>query len=375
MPTTKKGSVGAKRTRRLSGSKEDVEQTLPTMRLITLANCVPCEAQFGLEPLETSCALETPIEHSAYELIELPRYEPQHLPRAMPWEEDDETFKRFRSKLPAKVTASDIYEKIAKPALDQPLDGAQRSEAWHQSRAFAITASQFASAANENPNMSANKLLTAKTYPRQEGFRGNAFTEWGNIHEKHAEESFVKFLCGQGKCLQDKDTFNGEVTEWRFTDGSKLSHTSHKRDATMPYLGFSPDALLWSPDKKEVALVEYKCPAYQRSGPGHPYAAKNDLCIPRQYMPQIQGSLHILRECYPDVQCVRAWFVVWQAHQFFVTHVPFVPRFASRIVQASSSFFKNRFLPACAEAVSLRDNILKVSNTEGTTDTIDKKPE
>jgi hypothetical protein len=120
-------------------------------------------------------------------------------------------------------------------------------------------------------------------------------------------------------------------------------------------LGFSPDALLWNKDRTEVELIEYKCPAYQRSGPGHPYAAKNSICVPRQYMPQIQGSMHLLRERFPGVRCVRSWFVVWQAHQFFVTHVPYVPQYAERTVAAGTSFFHERFLPACIDAIKERD--------------------
>lgn len=324
------------------------------MRLITRANCVPCEAQFGVEPLTTSEAMETPKEHWQYELAELPAFEARGAARSMPWEEDDDTFKAFRARLPEKVTPEAIYERIALPLLQAPADAPQRSEAWHLSRAFAVTASQFASASNENPNMSARKLLEAKTFPKKHGFQGNSFTEWGSIHEVHAEEAFISFL-NKAKNTSSTKASNGD---WEFSDGSKLTHISHHRNSSQPFLGFSPDALLWSADASEVSLVEYKCPAFRRSGPGHPYAGKNDLCVPRQYMPQLQGSMQLLREAYPEKECVRAWFVVWQAHQFFVTHVPFVPRFASKIVQASSSFFKDQFLPACADAVTQREATL-----------------
>jgi len=324
------------------------------MRLISIANCVEnCEEQFGLRPLETSPAMATPIEHSAYELTELPTFTPQ-TPRGMPWEEDEATFIKFRATLPEVVTGETIYNLVAKPLLAGPTDAPQRSDAWHAARSFAMTASQFASAASENPNMSPSKLLLTKTYPRQNGFTGNSFTEWGTVHEKHAEEAFIQFLCEHKQATSTTDTVDGQI-EVRFSDGSRLTHMSHLRNAKLPFLGFSPDALLWNADSTEVSLVEYKCPAYQRSGPGHPYAAKNSLCVPRHYMPQIQGSLQLLRENYRGVKCVRAWFVVWQAHQFFVTHVPFVPRFANKIVEASSTFFKERFLPACAQAVALRD--------------------
>lgn len=335
----------------------------PTMRLITLANCESTETVFGIKPLETSPAMATPIEHSAYELTELPVVEPR-APRAMPWEEDDAAYIKFRSRLPLAVTGDTIYEHIAKPLLAGPCDAPQRSDAWHLSRSFAVTASQFASAANENPSMSQNKLLASKIFPTKHGFGGNSFTEWGTIHEKHAEEAFVSFLCKVNNSTATTHE-TGSDTEIRFSDGLCITHEAHKRDAAQPFLGFSPDGLLWNADKTEVALIEYKCPAYQRSGPGHPYAAKNDLCIPRQYMPQIQGSLQLMRGSYTGVRCVRAWFVVWQAHQFFVTHVPYVPRFADKIVQASSSFFKDRFLPACADAVTERDKSVAIAGNAG----------
>lgn len=340
------------------GRSGDGSVAPPTMRLITIANCEVAEECLGIGPLKTSPAMATPIEHSAYELVDLPKYEVSGKTRAMPWEEDDETFLKFRTQLPLEVTSDVIYEKVAVPLLNAPIDGEQRSDAWHMSRLFAVTASQFASASNENPTFSSNKLLTSKTYPKANGFTGNAFTEWGVLHEKHAEESFIKFLCETKKTTSTLVSVEGR-DEVHFGDGSRLVHVAHVRSPSRPFLGFSPDGLLWSPDNTEVSLIEYKCPAFQRSGPGHPYAAKNELCIPRQYMPQLQGSMLLLREANPGVRCVRAWFVVWQAHQFFVTHVPYVPQFAQRILESSSTFFKDRFLPACAEAVSLRDGILK----------------
>ena len=302
----------------------------PTMRLVTLETCVKNEARFGIGPLKTSPAMFTPIAHSEFELIDLPvpgDTTPRH---GMPWEDlNDDEFRAFRSKLPEVVTGESIYETLALPQLQLPYESAQRTAEWHRSRAFAVTASNFAGT-SEN----AETLLKAKTYPKRHGFNGNAFTEWGSTHEKHAEEAFLQFLTSHN--------FDGELT-----------HPPHLRDKTRPYLGFSPDALMWDADKQEVALVEYKCPAYRRSGPGHPYG-QDKYCVPPRYMPQLQGSLHLLRELYPEARCVRAWFVVWQPHQFFVTHVPYAPQFASRTIQRADSFFRDRFLPACADAVQTR---------------------
>ena len=314
----------------------------PTMRLITLQNSVECPVVFGVPPLSTPVARATPLSHAKYELSELPFFNEQSS-RGMPWEEDDETFRRFREKLPEDLTPETFYESVMVPTY-KPVEGAQRSAEWHAARTFAVTASQFASASNENPGMSAEKLLASKTFPKRDGFRGNPYTQWGVLHEEHAEEAFCLFLSEN----------LGKMENGRFEDGSTLEHPGFLRHPETPFLGFSPDALLWNKDRTEVALVEYKCPAYQRSGPGHPYATKNDLCVPRQYMPQIQGSLHLLRLLYPG-KCVRAWFVVWQAHQFFVSCIPYVPTYASRIVLASTAFFHGRFVPACIKAINDRD--------------------
>jgi hypothetical protein len=214
--------------------------------------------------------------------------------------------------------------------------------------------------------MSAAKLLESKVYPSRNPFDGNSYTAWGSLHEAHAEDAFVKFL---SKHLGSEVRWDGEkdvpatndrlfsflAKDFTFADGSRLEHPALLSTESTRWLGFSPDALLWNKDRTEVELIEYKCPAYQRSGPGHPYASKNSICVPRQYMPQIQGSMHLLRERFPGVRCVRSWFVVWQAHQFFVTHVPYVPQYAERVVAAGTSFFHDRFLPACVDAIKERD--------------------
>lgn len=335
----------------------------PTMHLITKANCEVLEEKFGIPALTVSCAMETPIEHAEYELTELPTFTPpKSTVHCMPWEGDEETFKKFRASLPS-LTPEALYETMA-PAGD--CGAPQRSAEWYTARSFRVTGSQFASAAHENPNMSAAKLLESKVYPSRNPFDGNSYTAWGSLHEVHAEDAFVKFL---SKHLGSEVRWDGEKDvpatndrlfsflskDFTFADGSRLEHPALLSSESTRWLGFSPDALLWNKDRTEVELIEYKCPAYQRSGPGHPYAAKNSICVPRQYMPQIQGSMHLLRERFPGVRCVRSWFVVWQAHQFFVTHVPYVPPYAERIVAAGTSFFHDRFLPACVDAIKERD--------------------
>lgn len=342
----------------------------PTMHLITKANCEVLEEKFGIAPLSVSCAMETPIEHAEYELTELPPFTPsERSALCMPWEADEETYKKFRESLPI-VCPKRLYIKMAPLVGD--CDEPQRSAEWFAARSFRITGSQFASAAHENPNMSAAKLLEAKVYPSRNPFNGNAYTEWGSLHEVHAEDAFLQFLSKHLGPLVRYD-YDGDkwmpipdqkpdrlviklgCKDFQFADGSLLEHPGLLSPQDRRCLGFSPDALLWNKDRTEVELIEYKCPAYQRSGPGHPYAAKNSICVPRQYMPQIQGSMHLLRERFPGVRCVRSWFVVWQAHQFFVTHVPYVPPYAERVVAAGTSFFHDRFLPACVDAIKERD--------------------
>ena len=333
--------------------------TAPTMHLITKANCEVLDEKFGIPALSVSCAMETPIEHAEYELTELTGinriecltqrnvYPPSHSPRCMPWEGDEETYKKFRASLPS-LTPEALYTTMSSVG---DCCAPQRSAEWHAARSFRLTGSQFASAAHENPNMSAAKLLESKVYPSRNPFHGNSYTDWGSFHEVHAEDAFVEFL---SKHLGVASRSDGKK-DVLFADGSTLEHPTLLSTETTRWLGFSPDALLWNKDHTEVELIEYKCPAYQRSGPGHPYAAKNSICVPRQYMPQIQGSMHLLRERYPNVRCVRCWFVVWQAHQFFVAHVPYVPSYAKRTVDAGTAFFHDRFLPACIDAIKERD--------------------
>ena len=322
----------------------------PTMHLITKANCEVLEEKFGILPLAVSGAMETPIEHAEYELTELPAFTPtKSTVHCMPWEGDEETYKKFRASLPS-LTPEALYTTMA-PAGDCDCGAPQRSTEWYTARSFRVTGSQFASAAHENPNMSAAKLLETKVYPSRNPFNGNSYTAWGSLHEVHAEDAFIQFLSKHLGVVSRSD----DTKDVLFADGSTLEHPALLSTDSTRWLGFSPDALLWNKDRTEVELIEYKCPAYQRSGPGHPYAAKNSICVPRQYMPQIQGSMHLLRERFPGVRCVRSWFVVWQAHQFFVTHVPYVPQYAERTVAAGTSFFHERFLPACIDAIKERD--------------------
>ena len=308
------------------------------MRLIKLENCESQDEKFGLAALATSNALETPRHHWPFELDSLPEVQGR-LQFPMPWESDNISFRAFRAKLPPVITPDSIFSGVVLPALALPTGAAQRTPEWHQARAFAVTASSFAGTSDN-----AETLLKTKTYPMRYGFGGNGYTEWGSLHEKHAEEAFVTFLARVGH--------KGELT-----------HPPHLRDPARPYLGFSPDALLWSEARDEVELVEYKCPAGRRSGPGHPYSG-DKLNIPARYMPQIQGSMQILRALHPGVRCVRAWFVVWQPHQFFVTHVPYVDQFASRTVEQARTFFQDRFLPSCVDAVVEREKRVLTFSTE-----------
>ena len=109
--------------------------TIPTMRLISLSNCITQDASLGLNALETSIAMATPLSHADYELVELAPPTLRDV-KGMPWEQDDESFRKFRAALPANVTGADLYEKVALPILQQTADAPQRSDAWHVARSF-----------------------------------------------------------------------------------------------------------------------------------------------------------------------------------------------------------------------------------------------
>ena len=183
-------------------------------------------------------------------------------------------------------------------------------------------------------------------YPAAHAFRGNSFTQWGNLHEPRAEEAFSRFVR-------------------TFAVMGALSHPDGLKHHEHPWLSASPDAYLTRgvPDEERgvmgdamaTELVEYKCPASARNAQtdAHPYKA-HARNVPAHYLDQIQGSMHLMRMLgHPDTK--RAWFVCWTPARYWVTHVPYLPEYTGRLVATLKRRYFDEFMPACVEALVKAD--------------------
>jgi len=312
----------------------------------------------GIKPMQT-ITLATPEAHSKYEMVSLGDKE-ESAPFAMPWEGPTEEFRAFAKKLGVeldktemrqaflddkvlleKAFLSNIVQKSAEE-LKAEAEFPQRSAEWLHARAYTISASQFGAAAAHSKFQSTNKLIETKVYPKRsfEARRQKEFAKfagWGIEHEQDAEDAF-------------KESFLKEKAGMYC-----ISHPKICKDAKFAWTGFSPDGILHrrENEKDVVELLEYKCPAYARDAPHHPYA-KELYNVPRQYMDQMQGSMWLMRNA-PTFQhaetCDRAWFVCWQPHAVHITHVPYMEAYAASIIQTTRELYFQRFVPGCVDAI------------------------
>jgi putative phage-type endonuclease len=125
-----------------------------------------------------------------------------------------------------------------------------------------LTASNFGAAIGLNPYRSKQKLYR-DLKGLEPKFEGNAMTEWGNTHEMDAVNAYE---ADQGaivtKCGDEQEFVIDPVRDW---------------------MGCTPDGF-----NTDGIVVEVKCP----------YATMY-ADIPRYYMAQIQGQMHItgLKQC------------------------------------------------------------------------------
>lgn len=330
MPRSKPRPVGV-RVARSGPPKPNVEDVLPTAR-----ECL------GLLPFAT-IKLSTPESHSVFELNDLPPHEGSaDVEGVMPWEEGQNTAE-VETEMAAQKEKTDedalaeTFKKLSGEG-DLPEDHEQRGPQWYKARRFKLSASQVASAVRKSPFMSRKKLLYTKVYPKTNAYAGNTYTNWGTLHEPHAEEAFTQsFLTRAGMYTMKHSGFmTGKGRLW--------------------FGGFSPDGILQRREGKDDAfstvheLVEYKCSAHHRSSPTHPYAKywKN---IPEHYLIQLQYSMHLARQREQFKDMERAWFVSWQPHALYVTHVPYMPLYAASLAEHASRFYHKRFVPACLRAL------------------------
>jgi putative phage-type endonuclease len=295
---------------------------------------VSAKSALSIECLGTFLT-ETPESHSEFEhlaLVEPPKVSSSYM---MPWDDPFNTLYL----LPHPLTLDLFMEHFVKRSREKCLEEGtypQRSDGWHLARAFCITASQFGAAVGHNKYLSRPGLLRSKLHPHQHPVC-SSFAEWGVEHEVHAEEAFKAYL----------DKHAGGLYY--------IDHPNILKHEDAPWVACSPDGVLIrrEGDEEIVELIEYKAPAYYRNHTGHPYK-KDPYNIPKQYMDQIQGSMWLMRN-YDVIQkgrfVNRCWFVVWQPHALYVTHVPYLERYANTLMESVKEFFMKDFAPGCIEEI------------------------
>ena len=278
---------------------------------------------------------DTPESHGEFEWKDLPEPIPSVSLFCMPW--DDPLQHDYLCSLPHPLTTELFYTHIVQHNADENEEkNEQRSEGWHRARAFCITASQFGSAVGHNKYQSKPALYRHKLHPHLNPL-SSPFAQWGVDHEAHAEEAFKVFL------------------ERRIGGMFSIEHPNLFKHKDAPWVSCSPDGVLYRRENERdiVELIEYKAPAYYRNKIGHPYS-KDPFNIPRSYLDQIQGTLWLMRN--HDVTrggrtVERCWFVVWQPHALYVTHIPFMKEYADALMKSVYDFHTKEFIPGCIEEV------------------------
>jgi putative phage-type endonuclease len=206
---------------------------------------------------------------------------------------------------------------------EKELQAPQRSQEWLQARKFSITASQFGTAAGLSPYQTPDELINEKLWNT---FEGNAATQWGNLHEKHAKEIFCKF-------------FETKYKNFTFIEENLMKFSDE------PWMAASPDGIV----KYEVDgqtrydLVEFKCPAYLRNTQRHPYEKHGN--IPPHYKAQIQGIMGYLNK-HTLMNFQRCWFVVWQPHQTWITEDLFSEDYYKTLHEKLEKWYFTKMLPS-----------------------------
>ena len=207
----------------------------------------------------------------------------------------------------------------------------QRSLEWKEARKFALTGSDFGSAAGSNPFCSPQELVTKKLW---NSFAGNDATKWGSTCEPLAGEAFLAWA---------RATLDPEA---------KLHSFGLLKWSPTPWLAVSPDGVLeWTDGGERVFdLVEFKCPT-RISTEGHPYA-KYPHDTPPYYRDQMLGIWGLANEnggieVDGAPRPLRdAWFVVWQPTTLWVTPTSFQTSDWTELRAKLRKWFFGRFLPA-----------------------------
>lgn len=281
--------------------------------------------------------METPESHSEFEWQELPEPEVSVSSYVMPWDDPEQL--PFLQSLPNPLTYDLFifhFVRQSKEECEHACDNKQRSAGWHRARAFCITASQFGSTMGHNKYLSRPALCRQKLHPHLNPLSSN-FAQWGVDHEKHAEEAFRLFL---------QNEIGGMYS---------IEHPNVLKHEDVPWLACSPDGILYRREHgvDVTELIEYKAPAYHRNKTGHPYS-KETYNVPKAYMDQMQGTMWLMRHynvAKNGMNVQRCWFVVWQPHALYVTHVPYLETYADQLMATVMDFYTKDFVPGCIKEI------------------------
>jgi hypothetical protein len=247
--------------------------------------------------------------------------------------EDSEDGASCSEEIPPANSSEDFYNKyVARTRQEcaEELSAPQRSSGWHRARKYALTASNFGSAAGHNPYCSPLDCAREKLNPS----KTNDAMRYGNANEPVARDALLKIL--EKQLWPTLEEFYGSGL-----DGFEHIECGLLKYADQPWLAASPDGLLKLFGESGIVwiLLEYKCPTRQTST--HPYS-KNWSNIPPYYYDQIQGIMGLMSK--HDRIVKSSLFVVWQPERLFVTRCDYEDGYFKDLELKLKDWYFNTFL-------------------------------
>lgn len=157
----------------------------------------------------------------------------------------------------------------------------QHSDEWYRVRETMLTASDFPTCLKQNPYKSRKALLRQKLGDKRYQFSGNEATQWGNMMEDVCAAIYAR-------------KYKKNLLWWGLTKHLEID-----------WLGGSPDRIT-----EDGILLEIKCPLRRE--------IKDE--VPKHYLAQIQGLLHILDLEACDFVQYRPE-QTWNPEEFQVTRI------------------------------------------------------
>ncbi len=85
------------------------------------------------------------------------------------------------------------------------------------------------------------------------------------------------------------------------------------------------------------------------------YTNTIDHNVPSDYKAQVMSLMGYMRAYHVDWKPDRAWFVVWQSTQLFVTHIPFDQEYYDATMIKADTFYRTRLLVAFVRQYNSQD--------------------